>query len=40
MAQVEEKCDTIRMLGHKIASHYFALIYEIRSHATQFRFCM
>ena len=28
------------MQGHEIMSHCFAYTYEIRSHATQFRFCM
>ena len=28
------------MLGLEIMAHYVAFIYEIRSHATQFRFCM
>ena len=28
------------MLGLEIVSHYVTFVYEIRSHATQFRFCM
>ena len=34
-----KKTTQFHMLGQEIVSHYVAFIYEIRSHATQFRFC-
>ena len=34
-----KKTTQFHLLGQEIVSHYVAFIYEIRSHATQFRFC-